>query len=186
MSSVQNLVAFWSQRITGSTLYNIERPLGDSPSSGGGQLYIQISGESVKDILQFLGELYPKQGNPIRVVARAVGAPEQEQEIEIAEKSAGRLRIANQNRHRANRHPGWSPKQGFPSLSRLNCSTEAANELIEKLGGLHIFLAKDDRGEIWAGYQTGSVTDQSIDPDLRRILSGSHRGGVWFYKEPKK
>lgn len=185
MSMVQTLVAFWSQKITGSTLYNIERPLGDSPSSGGGQLYIQISGESVKDILEFLGEPYPQQGAPIRVAARAVGSPEQVQEIEIAEKSAGRLRIANQNRYRATRHPGWSPSLGFPSLSPVNCSTEAGNQLIDSLGGLHIFLARDEHGEIWAGYQTGSVTDPSLDPELRKILSGSHRGGVWFYKEPK-
>lgn len=183
MEEVNSLKSFWSQRITGSTLYNIERPLGDSPASGGGQLYIQISSRAVEDVLRFLGKPYPSQGSPLRVPARAVGRPNQIADIEIAEKSSGRLRIPNQNRYRATRHPGWSPEVGFPRLEPGSCSTMAANQLIDSIGGLHIFLARDEKDQIWAGYQIGTLDDESVHPELRKILSGTHRGGVWFFED---
>ena len=183
MEQIVDLAAVWSQKVTGSTLYNIERPLGDNPNSGGGQLYIQVSSTSVDELLSFLGEKYPTNGNPIRVSARAMGNPSLQADLEIYSKSAGRLRIANQNRFRAARHPAWLPEYGFPYLEPNNCSTEAANMLLESISGLHIFLAFDINDVLWAGFVKGALHDPKMDQKLIEILSGNHRGGLWRFKE---
>jgi hypothetical protein len=172
------IAELWSQRVNPSDLYNIERPIGDGPATGGGQLYIQIGKQSATNVLSFLNEKYPEQGDPIRLAPRAIGMPGRSGIIEIAEKSAGRLRIPNQNRFRAVRHPAWAPENNFPFLDPQDCSTEAAQEVIQSLGGLHIFLAMDPDGELWAGFTTGQQ-DASTNPSLAAILSGNHPGGLW-------
>ena len=184
MDSVVDLASVWSQKLTGSSLYNIERRLGDGPTTGGGQLYIQIPRLSVGDLLEFLGTAAPRNGSPIRLPVKAIGASGQSADIEIHSKSAGRLRIANQNRFRALRHPAWSPEIGFPRLDEPNVTTEAANDLIESMGGVHIFLAFDEAGVLWGGFTVGTIIHP--DPDLARILSGRHPGGVWRFSGDKE
>lgn len=176
----RNIVELWALRLNPSDLSNIERPIGEGPVGGGGQLYIQIKTTMIPSLLKFLGAAYPSDG-PLSVTVRNIGSDGSSDVVEFHAKSQGRMRIANQNRHRANRVRAWSPQMGFPTLPARATTTDAA-EAIASLGGLHIFLAKDTEGTIWAGYTTGVVDDQDGTLPFAHLVSGQHEGGHWKYE----
>ena len=178
MFSPQEIVELWGLRIDPSDLSNIERPRGEGPATGGGQLYIQVNLPRTADLLRFLDAEYPED-RPLEVTVRNIGTEGTADLVQFDKKSEGRMRIPNQNRHRARRVRAWSPEVGFPHLPESEASTQDAKALISSLGGLHIFLARDKNGTIWAGYTTGSV-----DPKygFAPVVSGDSEGGYWRYE----
>jgi hypothetical protein len=134
----------------------------------------------VPHLLRFLNQPYP-QGAPISVTVASVGTPDQVDVVQFDKKSAHRMRIPNQNRHRAARVYAWSPAAGFPSLPEDATSTDDAEQLIASLGGLHIFLARSSDSTVWAGYTMGTVDDHDGAFPFAPLLSGDAEGGYWKY-----
>jgi hypothetical protein len=178
------ITELWSMRISAATLFNIERVIGDNPVGGGGAVYIQVAGGLVDDLLKFLRSAYPKNGEVIEVTAGNLRKPTQPQEkLTFSSKSQGRMRIANQNRHRAVRHPAWSPEEGFPSLASGQ-TTEDARAVLENIGGLRICLVRVEDGNIWAGYTIGAASDAEAKLPFADINWGAATsGGYWSKKE---
>lgn len=88
------------------------------------------------------------------------------------------MRIAQQNRHRHSRLSAWSPAAGFPSL-QPGQGTADANKLLTALGEVHIYLARDAHGNVWAGYTKGAPTAKQQQQPFANILWGSSPGGYW-------
>jgi hypothetical protein len=176
----------WSLRINGSNLYNIERSLHDNPATGGGHTYIQVPRANVDDLLTFLGETQmPPNGVAIMLDVGNQAAPNMpKQQLEFRSKSAGRMRIARQNRHRHSRLSAWLPAAGFPNLD-AGQTTQDASQLLEELGGLHIYLARDEDGIVWAGYTKGVPTAKQQQQPFAHILWGDSPGGYWKHEASK-
>jgi hypothetical protein len=172
----------WALRINPSDLSNIERPRGEGPATGGGQLYIQVGQRMVPHLLRFLRKPYPTNV-PISLTVASVGMPGHLDVVQFDKKSQGRMRIPNQNRYRATRVYAWSPASGFPSLPEDGASTEDAATLIKSLGGLHIFLARSSDLKVWAGYNKGNLDDRGGAFPFAHLLSGNSEGGYWKYDE---
>lgn len=178
-----NINELWSLRINPSDLYNIERTSDDNPPGGGGHTYIQIPRSQVQSLLEFLHDEYPPNGFAIRLPVFDRTNPEAPpEEIEFWAKSAGRMRISRQNRHRHSRLTAWSPERGFPTLEPFD-TTENAKELLDAIGGLHIFLARGENNLVWAGYTTGIPNPENARLPFADILWGESPGGLWAYKE---
>lgn len=173
----------WSLRINPSDLYNIERPIGDNPSSGGGHTYIQVPKSQVKPLLSFLHEKYPQNGVPIILTVHNQGKPGSiPEQIEFWAKSAGRMRISKQNRHRHSRLSAWSPANGFPVL-KPNETTDDARKLLKSIGELHIYIARGEDDSVWAGYTKGAPSNEQLELPFASILWGTSPGSYWIYKE---
>ena len=174
------LEELWAMNISGATLYNIERTVKDNPVGGGGATYIQVGKSLVDGLLVFLRENYPGNGQTIEIMMGDFSRPNiSPQPIVFSSKSQGRMRISNQNRHRAIRHPAWSSAAGFPSLT-AGQKTDDAKLLLQNIGGLRIFIARAEDSSLWAGFNTGAPNKNVKDPSLRNILYGK-KGGHWKY-----
>jgi hypothetical protein len=184
MDNEIEICQLWSLRLNPSDLYNIERVRDDNPDNGGGHTYIQIPKGQVKNLLSFLSEEYPTNGSQVTVTVGDQKAPSNTpQIIEFWAKSAGRMRISQQNRHRHSRLAAWSPQSGFPKLEAYRGSADA-KILIQELGGLHIYLARDSNAKIWGGYTTGPIPQASAHLPFANILWGlSSPGGHWKLEE---
>lgn len=180
------IAELWSMRISAATLYNIERTLDDNPVGGGGAVYIQVARGLVADLLQFLSSKYPNNGEVIELEVGNFLIPEKPKErLTFSSKSQGRMRIANQNRHRATRLSAWSPEGGFPSLE-AGQNTADARVLLEHIGGLRIFLVKGEEGDVWAGYTVGEADEAQAKQPFAAINWGTATsGGYWKYEEKK-
>lgn len=176
----------WSMRISAATLYNIERTTDDNPEGGGGAVYIQVAKGLVADLLLFLRSEYPSNGEVIELRVGNFLSPSRPQEIlTFSSKSQGRMRIANQNRHRAVRLSAWSPDEGFPSLE-AGQNTQDARAVLEGIGGLRIFLVRGEDGNIWAGYTIGEANAAQAKQPFASINWGTTTsGGYWKYEEEK-
>lgn len=175
----------WSLKLNPSDLYNIERPIGDNPSTGGGHTYIQVPKGQVVPLLNFLHEQYPENGVSIVLTVHNQGKPGiAPEEIEFWAKSAGRMRISKQNRYRHSRLSAWSPANGFPVL-QPNQDTDDARTLLNNIEGLHIYIARGEDDSVWAGYTTGNPSDEQSKLSFADILWGASPGGYWFYEDNK-
>ena len=173
-----NVVEIWSKSINASELFNVERKAAAGPDSGGGQLYFQIPVSRVADTLAFLKTTYELL--PITISVRCIGN-EESQELIFHKKSAGRMRTGPQNRQRAQRLDAWMPHLGFPRLSDNVSSRDEAEELLETFGGLHIFLARTQNLETWAGFTTGNVppTGWPVLAFNHLLFGIDQPGGYW-------
>jgi len=172
----------WAMNISAATLYNIERAVDDNPHGGGGATYIQVGKSLVDDLLIFLKENYPGNGQTIEIMVGDMRRPNiAPQPVVFSSKSQGRMRISNQNRHRASRHPAWSPTVGFPSLS-AGQKTPDAKLVLDKINGLHIFIAKAKDGSFWAGFTSGMPDKKTALLPTSKILYGKSKGGYWKYE----
>lgn len=180
------IAELWSMRISAATLYNIERTTDDNPVGGGGAVYIQVAGGLVADLLQFLRSEYPNNGEVIELEVGNFLSPTKPKEmLTFSSKSQGRMRIANQNRHRAIRLSAWSPEEGFPSLE-AGQNTEDARAVLEQIGGLRIFLVRGEDGDVWAGYTVGEANEAQAKQPFAAINWGTATsGGYWRYEEKK-
>ena len=172
-----NPVEVWTLRITPSTLYNIERV--GNPATGGGHRYIQIAGSRVASTLSFVGSSMPPPPIPLQV--RNPYNPANASElIEFDKKSGNRMRITNQNRHSmsSSRPRGWLPGAGFPTLTASQ-DTVDARTLLNQLGHVHIYLARDAHGVVWAGFTQGSPSAAEANLPFAHIAWGATRGGHW-------
>jgi hypothetical protein len=182
MEQTTRINEIWTLRINPSDLFNIERPKEVNPESGGGHTYIQIPKGRVADTLDFLRASYPPNGVPILLSVGSQSSPSQPPEVvEFYNKSSERMRIAKQNRHRFGRLSAWSPSSGFPSLAP-NQTTEDATALLRSLGGLHIYLARTEEGQVWAGFTTGAPSRSQENQPFANILWGASPGGHWKYE----
>ena len=173
----------WSLRLNPSDLYNIERTLNDNPIGGGGDTYIQVPKGQVEPLLNFLKKDYPANGVPIELLIGNPNKPNIEPEkVEFCSKSAGRMRISNQNRHRQPRLSAWLPSANFPVLQQ-NQTTDDARTLLEDIGGLHIYIARGLDNSVWAGFTIGKPSTEEAELPFANILWGTSRGGHWIYKE---
>jgi hypothetical protein len=168
----------WSKSVNASEFFNVERKASAGPDSGGGQLYFQVPVKRVEDTLQFLRTTYDQL--PTTLSIRNIGS-EVEQSLTFFNKSAGRMRTGPQNRQRGQRIDAWTPQYGFPRLSDNVEAREEAEELIEAIGGLHIFLARTVEDVIWAGFTTGSHPPKGWpDFEFNNLLFGiDEPGGYW-------
>lgn len=173
-------------RISAATLYNIERTTDDNPVGGGGAVYIQIAKGLVVDLLRFLRAEYPDNGDVLEVKVGNFLRPLQLPEIlTFSSKSQGRMRIANQNRHRARRLSAWLPRENFPSLE-AGQDTDDARNVLKEIGGLRIFLVRGEDGKIWAGYTIGEANIAEAKQPFASINWGtSTSGGYWQYEGKK-
>jgi hypothetical protein len=185
MLSQLNPVEVWSLRLNPSDLYNIERVKGDNPATGGGDTYIQIPARMVQSTLEFLGNPpLPPLGQPIPLLVRNASqaqAPAGQIEFWIKSDDQGgnpRMRIARQNRHRHNRFGGWSPAVHFPALPAWR-KTADARALLNGIGGLRIFLARDAQGETWGGFTTGAPSPADANLPYAPIAWAPSDGGYW-------
>ncbi len=183
MPAQQKIVELWSLQIKASDLYNIERSLHDNPPTGGGHTYIQVPRARVDELLFFLREGdIPPNGVPITIGVGNQAAPNMpKQQLEFRSKSAGRMRIARQNRHRHARLSAWSPAVGFPSL-QPGQTTADATELLKELGGVHIYFARDENGDVWAGYTKGDPSARQQKQPFAHVVWGNSPGGYWKYE----
>ena len=151
---------------------------------GAGDTYIQVPKRQVENLLAFLDETYPVNGFPINLAIGSQSKPGLEPErVEFCSKSAGRMRIANQNRHRKPRLNAWSPSNGFPTLQPSD-TTSDAKKLLTDLGGLHIYIARSVNGSVWAGYTIGLSSAKDARQPFANILWGlNNPGGYWAYEE---
>ena len=173
----------WSLKITPSDLYNIERTPSDGPATGGGQTYIQVPNRLVDPLLTFLREEYPPNGVPLRLEVYNRARPDLPvEQLEFWAKSQGRMRIARQNRHRHSRLRAWTPEAGFPSLEAYQDTDDAA-DLLNSIGGLHIYLARAADGTVWADYTKGRPSKDDAQLPFAHILWGEGRGGYWRYEK---
>lgn len=178
VTGIPKITELWSKSINASELFNVERKSSAGPDSGGGQLYFQVPVSRVADTLRFLNTTYTRL--PVTLRVRNIGS-ETEQDLTFFNKSARRMRTGPQNRQRGQRLEAWSPEFGFPCLSDNVSSRDEAEQLLEKIGGLHIFLARTVTKEIWAGYTIGSCPPlEWPDFDFNRLLFGlDEPGGYW-------
>lgn len=175
----KEIVEIWSLRLNPSDLYNIERHKDDNPQGGGGHTYIQVPKKQVENLLLFLGKEYPENGDYISASVKDPRYPENlPEEIQFWSKSGGRMRIAQQNRHRHNRLSSWNTDRGFPSL-QAGQNTNDANLLLSKIGFLHIYIARDSNGTLWAGFTTGAPSKIESKQPFVSILWGEGPGGYW-------
>jgi len=173
----------WSLRLNPSDLYNIERTLDDNPRTGGGHTYIQVPKGQVESLLRFLHKEYPPNGVPISLSVGNQGKPgTATEQIQFWAKSANRMRISQQNRHRHSRLSAWSPESGFPVL-QPNETTDDARALLKSLGGLHLYVARGEDQSVWAGFTTGTPSAEQSEEPFANILWGTSRGGYWIYEE---
>ena len=71
---------------------------------------------------------------------------------------------------------------GFPVLE-AGQDTSDAQELLQRLGGVHIYLARGVDGTVWAGYTKGKPTAEEKALPFVDILWGDTPGGYWRYKD---
>jgi hypothetical protein len=74
---------------------------------------------------------------------------------------------------------------GFPVLQPGE-ETQDARELLEKIGGVHIYLARGVDETVWAGYTEGPPTNEERALPFADILWGNSPGGYWSYKGEKQ
>ncbi|HEY0028314.1 MAG TPA: hypothetical protein VGC35_10620 [Allosphingosinicella sp.] len=180
MLSQLNPVEVWTKEVTPSELFNIERQ--HSLPSGGGQLYFQINKTKIPGLLNFLGvpsapPLSAKHWLTVRNPRNPAAAPER---VAFWAKSQDRMRTGAQNRWRksSTRPAGWSPAAGFPTLTAGQTKSHA-EALLNKLGGVRIFLARDVNGDTWAGFTQGAGTVAEQALPYAHIAWGSTVGGYW-------
>ena len=171
----------WSMKLTPNDLYSIERGLANKPDGGDGQSYIQIAKKNVPNLLTFVGKNYSNL--PINLEVHNFftlsGGVER---INLSSKSGGRMRFANQNRHRAPRLTAWSNTHGFPVLGK-NDDTDIAEETLNQIGGVRLFLARSVNGGVYAGFTQGEADEQeSEQPFAEQLWGSAAKGGYWSLK----
>ena len=156
---------FW-RKITAADLFNIERSRNAGPTSGGGQLYIDIPlgrGVSTDEFGKFLNgqplDSDPSTWETIEITVHSLSLPDVGASLSLTPRRGAnrRYRIANQNRQATggNRHPAWTAERGFPSAPDEVASRN--DPRMPDVSVLKIFIARTDRGEFFAHY-TNSTT----------------------------
>lgn len=173
----------WTKKLNPSELYAIERRANDNPVGGGGQLYIQVTEKQAPGLLKFLKAQMPLLGHSIGVQVKNPALPNAAaQTLEFWAKSQDRMRTGPLNRFRASsiRPGGWSPAPaaGFPTLPAGH-RTAQAKQLLNQLGGIRIFLARDANGDVWAGFTQGAPTAAERQLPYSRIAWAPSSGGYW-------
>lgn len=175
-----NPVELWTRKLQPFELYNIERRLNDNPATGGGELYIQVPETRVPSLLQFLGAQMPPLGAYVALQVKNPVMPNAPPEtLQFWAKSQNRMRTGPINRFRASsmRPGGWSPAAGFPTLPAGH-GTAQARALLNGIGGVRVFLARDGNGLVWAGFTQGAPTAAEAALPYANI-AWRGQGGYW-------
>lgn len=175
----------WCLKINANDFYNIERGP-KTVDGGGGQTFIQIPKALVKGLLTFFREKYPEDEDFVFEVKNQKQPDMEPEELDFGKQTEDRMRIKNQKTH--SRLSAWHQNSGFPSLEtvakknkRVNnpFSKDDAEELLNKIGQLHIYLARTSDGEIWAGYTKGEPDIAQKKLPFSKLLWGDSPGGYW-------
>lgn len=144
--------------LTGIDLFNMERVIGQGPSGGGGQLFIdlplgKIGYNGLAEFLSVSVETINKLKEvTIKVIPIGDGAPSDLTFAPRGGANSERYRISNQNRHyKGNqRHAGWSQENGFPTIPKTaKGATDIPNSLYENI---KLYIVKMTDGTYYAGY----------------------------------
>lgn len=173
------VTGIWVREVTPNNFLNIERHPSNGPEGGGGALYLEVPKSSVPDVLQLLGRgAADSPDQEFAVAAKVVGAPSQVAPLVLSPKSGGRLHLFQNRQSRGDvRHPAWRSERGFPTAPDDIYLTEQARAILAEIGGLHVYVARTETHEFFAGFLVGPVPDDwPQDPDLREAFA--HRGQV--------
>ena len=168
--SAQRIVALFWRVITPVDFFNIERAPGAGPTTGGGQLYIDVPiGRNLTPAQ--LGDFFldasldqdDSTWPDIPVDAYAVGRVAGIAPLMFLPRRAKncRYRIANQNRQFPSgvRHPAWTRANGFPAAPDDISSKDDPRR--PSLDLLKIVIAKDANGQYFALYINRSTKPAS-------------------------
>ena len=168
----QEIVAIFWRKLTPVDFFNIERASTAGPTSGGGQLYIDVPlgrGVSPDEFGEFfnrtpLGE-QSSEWQPIEIDVHSGFSPEVVARLGLAPRKGGngRYRIANQNRQRQNsaRHPAWSTEHGFPAAP--NDISSKSDPRMPNLDYLKVCIGRTELRQYYAFY-TNSADVPSLWP----------------------
>lgn len=144
--------------LTGIDLFNMERESGQGPTGGGGQLFVDLPLGRIgfDGLAEFLSVPVETINNleEVTINARPIGVGVAS-DITFAPRGGAnpdRYRISNQNRHHtgSQRHDGWSPANGFPSIpATANGATDIPNALYEDI---KLYIIKMTDGTYYVGY----------------------------------
>lgn len=147
------------RRLTGADFFNIYKPPGAEPG-GGGQSYIDIDTSAVPVAVwyTFLAPTKPKlmaDDYPAwDVTIQSIGIPNSLQTVRFAQRRDASVSIRSQklNSRRSNRVLSWHPDHGqFPvPVGRPASASDPA--VASLTNGLVVYLVRDSKGDIWAGW----------------------------------
>ncbi|PIU72613.1 HNH endonuclease [Candidatus Woesearchaeota archaeon CG_4_10_14_0_2_um_filter_33_10] len=169
MQVVQSVVF---RKITDADFFNINKPAGIEVG-GGGQSYIDFptSGVTLQNWNTFLRGITPiqfTQGSSWEVPILSLGADTGTQRVKIYQRRANSVSIASQKIRSSenNRVHAWRPDlTGFPQPADPSVRIHIEN--------LHVYIAKLDNGEYWAGwFQAGTPEpDWAVNRKLNRMFT---------------
>jgi 5-methylcytosine-specific restriction protein B len=169
----------WWRDITADDFYAMEK----SGRGLRGRSVLEI--RQVPGLLEFLGldkRLAADQWQDVRIVARVVGDAEASGSLVFrAQRRQGGYELTAQNRHdeRHERHPAWLPGQGgWPNHLRVPHSLEDAKSILADIGGLHVYVARTESGEYYAGTTTGTAMPVNWPSSCRPLFSGVDSGVI--------
>lgn len=137
----------------------------------------------IPDLLEFLGldrSLPPEQWQDLRIVPRVVGDPEVSAPMVFkAHRRHGVYELPAQNRNdeRHERHPAWLPASGWPDL-RVPTSVEDAKSVLAEIGGLHVYVARTQSGQYFAGITIGASLPADWPTSCAPMFTGSESGVI--------
>ncbi len=166
----------WWREITPEDLYAMEK------SSRGLRGRTALEVRPVPHLLHFLGLDRAAQDDTwddVRIVARVVGDPDVSAPLVFkAHRRHGVYELPSQNRHddRHERHPAWLPEHGWPDV--VPGSVEEAKQVIADLGGLHVYLARVESGQYFAGFTVGAALPAGWPRSCEPMFTGSGSGVI--------
>lgn len=160
------------RNLTGVDLLNMERDVGQGPTGGGGQTFIdlplgQIGFEGLSEFLSVSVETLSINHEEVTIHAIPIGNG-QASNITFSPRGGAnpdRYRIRNQNRHRTSseRHDGWGPINGFPAIAATaNVAADIPNSLYENI---KLYIIKMTDGRYYVGY-IDSISQPVNWPDV--------------------
>ncbi|GAA3528910.1 hypothetical protein AFL01nite_01790 [Aeromicrobium flavum] len=139
----------------------------------------------VPGLLEFLGQdrrLAADQWQDVRIVPHVIGESEAAAPLVFrAQRRQGGYELTAQNRHdeRHERHPAWLPgRGGWPSHLRVPHSVDDAKSILADIGGMHVYVARAESGQYFAGTTTGTATPVGWPSSCRPLFSGVGSGVI--------
>ena len=184
--SLVGIDSIWHRKITPGDFRAIERSPSAGPSSGGGQLYIDIPLTVRDGLFSMLCLRAPDSPDgewpQASIEARVIGDPSISAMLNFDHNRQGdpRYRIRNQNRQSmgSERHPAWTSEMGFPVAPDDISSTDPVEEYLGD--GYRIYIVSTRSGDYFAGFTAGSELprDWSKGMGLEALFDPSSPGGL--------
>lgn len=137
----------------------------------------------IPDLLEFVGldrHLPPQAWQDITIEPQVVGTPGVSAPLVFSShRRHGGYELAAQNRQddRHERHPAWMPENGWPD-PRIPSSVEDAKAVLAELGALHIYVARTETGQYYAGFTTGASLPEGWPASCQPLFTGIESGVI--------